>query len=230
MKKKLLWLIPILLLAYVGYVIFFTSYQPTDVALSTYEAAKNYDGYYAFENDQSDIGIIFYPGGRVDERAYAPLAKLLSSQYNVYVSQMPIDLAIFGNNKAAEIIPNHDNINSWYMMGHSLGGVMAAQYAYENESQIDGLILLASYPQATHDFSNSELTILSILGTNDTVLNPYELEQSMKLLPPSAFKYIEGGNHGQMGNYGEQKRDSNATITSEEQQQIIFDFILKEIS
>jgi hypothetical protein len=41
-------------------------------------------------------GFIFYPGGRVDARAYAPFAREIAAQgYLVVVTPMPLKLAVF---------------------------------------------------------------------------------------------------------------------------------------
>ena len=44
---------------------------------------------------------------------------------------------------------------------------------------------------------------------------------------PSSYKElcIDGGNHGNFGNYGQQKGDGKAEITAEKQQQITADTI-----
>ena len=67
------------------------------------------EGYYYFTtNPQLSIsmprekGIIFYPGGKVDEVAYAPLmVEFARAGYDLYVVKMPAKLAIFGANAAA---------------------------------------------------------------------------------------------------------------------------------
>ena len=61
--------------------------------------------------------------------------------------------------------------------------------------------------------------MLSIVGSNDGVLNRDKYEQAHELLPDSARELvIEGGNHAYYGNYGEQANDGQADITREDQQ------------
>lgn len=73
---------------------------------------------------------------------------------------MTLDLAILSPNKAADIIKDYSNIESWAIGGHSLGGVMAANYALK-DNNIDGLVFYASYPQGD-ELGDSDLKVLSI--------------------------------------------------------------------
>ncbi len=230
MKKKLLWLIPIILLVVIYQLIFNSSYQASNEALGIVLEATLSKDYMAFIPDDADqTGIILYPGGKVEYEAYAPLMKALSEQgYSTFIVDMPLDLALFGNNKASTIIEEHPTLSKWYMMGHSLGGVMAAQYTYENSDQIEGLILLASYPQDKHDFKNIDMKVLSILGELDGLVDTETFENSKLLLPDDAtFVILDGANHGQMGSYGKQKNDIEATISPEEQLYTVIESIME---
>ena len=49
----------------------------------------------------SDVAVIIYPGGRVDPYAYEDLCRSLAEEgIPVIVAEMPMDLAIFGINRA----------------------------------------------------------------------------------------------------------------------------------
>lgn len=72
---------------------------------------------------KSDVGIIFYPGAKVENTAYLPLLKHLTSNgYNCYLLKMPFNMAIFNKNAANKIIEQYPNIKHWYICGHSMGG------------------------------------------------------------------------------------------------------------
>src|SRR5512136_423216 len=95
----------------------------------------------------ASTGFIIYPGGRVDFRSYAPLAHSIAADgYLVVIPLMPLNLAVFGVGTANDVLKFYPNINSWAIGGHSLGGTMAAQFAYENPAKIKGLVLWAAYP------------------------------------------------------------------------------------
>jgi hypothetical protein len=128
------------------------------------------------ESDAS-IGIIFYQGGKVDEKAYELfLLKLASNDLFIVNVKMPFNLAVFGSNRALDVIEKYQDIDTWYLMGHSLGGAMASSFAAQNPNLIEGLILLSAY--ASSDLSNTELSMLSIYGSNDGVLSMDEVENT----------------------------------------------------
>lgn len=163
-------------------------------------------------------GIIFYPGGKVEAHAYAPLLQNLASEgYLTVIYQMPYNLAILKPGAADTVMKHFPEIQNWYIGGHSLGGVAASSYASKNADKLAGYFALASYPSS--DLSEQPLNMLSIYGTNDEVLN-YKNYEKYKVNAPENAKYveIEGGNHAFFGNYGAQKGDGQATISREEQQ------------
>jgi len=174
-------------------------------------------------------GFILYPGGRVDFRSYAPLAKAIAAEgYLVVITKMPLNLAVFGVNTANEVIASYPQINAWAIGGHSLGGTMAAQFVYENPSKIRGLVLWAAYPASGTDLSNNILMVTTIYGSNDGLVSSAQIDDSMKLLPLSTERVeIAGGNHAQFGWYGDQSGDNPATITREQQQTQILNATLK---
>ena len=168
------------------------------------------------------IGFIIYPGGRVDFRSYAPTAHAIAAEgYLVIIPQMPLNLAVFGVGTANDVIGHYPNISSWAIGGHSLGGTMAAQYAFENLSKIKGLALWAAYPASGIDLSKSNLLVTTIHSSNDGLVSTAQIDDSLKLLPPSTVRVeIAGGNHAQFGWYGDQAGDNAATITREAQQNL----------
>ena len=141
-------------------------------------AVQKSDDYYLFldEKKETDKGIIFYPGGKVDEVAYAPLLLELAEQgYEVYLVKMPAKLAIFGMNAAEDIIEEAAHIEEWTMMGHSLGGAMAASFSASHDEEVDALVLLAAY--STEDLKNLDIDVYSFYGSEDKVLNMEKYER-----------------------------------------------------
>jgi hypothetical protein len=165
-------------------------------------------------------GLIIYPGGRVDPRAYAPIANTIAAQgYLVVIVPMPLNLAVLGSNSAASVIQAYPDIDNWIIGGHSLGGSMAALYADKHRDQIDGLALWASYPADSNDLSNSTIKVTSIYGTQDGLATMDKIDASRELLPSdTTWLPIEGGNHAQFGWYGDQSGDKPATISRQDQQ------------
>ena len=175
-------------------------YQPTDVT--------------------PDTGLIIYPGGRVDPRSYAPLARDIARRgFLTVIVPMPLNLAVFAPGSARQVIDAYPQIENWAIAGHSLGGAMGAKFAFDNPELLDGMALWASYPASNNDLSTTDLDVSSIYGTLDSVADPEKLAYSKALLPADTqWVPIEGGNHAQFGWYGPQPGDSPATISREEQQ------------
>lgn len=169
------------------------------------------------ENPHS-TGFIFYPGGKVDAEAYAQLAHGLADEGILSVIvKMPFDLAVFNSGGAGSVIDAHPEIKTWIIGGHSLGGVMAADYAAKDD-RISGVVFLASYPNT--DLSASGLKALSLTASNDGVLNRGKYDEALRFFPRDTIFYeIEGGNHAGFGSYGAQDGDGGAAIPPAKQQE-----------
>jgi pimeloyl-ACP methyl ester carboxylesterase len=166
-------------------------------------------------------GLVLYPGGRVDPRSYAPSAREFAAQQGalVIIAPMPLNLAIFAPERATEIIRAFPAIEHWAIGGHSLGGAMAARYAYRNPEQVDGLVLWAAYPAAGDDLSGQQIEVVSVYATRDGLTTADEITASRALLPANTrWVAIEGGNHAQFGWYGPQDGDNEASISRAAQQ------------
>lgn len=184
-----------------------------------------------FTPKSPECGIIFYPGGKVEYTAYAPLMKELAREgvFCVLV-KMPFNLAVFDINAADDVIEEYTNITEWYVGGHSLGGSMAASYASKNADKLEGLILLAAF--STVDLNDSGLNVMQITAREDEILWD-NMEEVKKYQPnlPDDFKQlcIEGGCHAYFGSYGEQKGDGKPWITPDEQIKQTVSFIMTNL-
>lgn len=236
LKKILISMLLIVVLAFTGFFIYTLDYYRADeTALSALTANQGVfiqvnRNLISFKpSDSSDIGIIFYPGGKVEHTAYAPLCKELANNNNhVFLVKMPFNLAVFGIRRADDIINANPEITRWYIAGHSLGGAMASQYASENNQLIEGIILLGAYSSA--DLSKTDTNMLSIYGSEDKILNQDSFIRTQSNNPPIAIYHeIVGGNHAYFGSYGEQNGDGMASISPSEQRmettEAILDFI-----
>ena len=98
---------------------------------------------------------------------------------------------------------------------------MAAEYAKNNEKNLDGLIMFASYPADYKDFVDFPIPILTIIGSRDP--GAPKQEEFYEAIADSANLFvIEGGNHRQYADYSFQNDDGIATISvAEQQDQII---------
>ena len=221
-KKRLLIPAAVLLALIAAFLCYTGVYYHADetaeaALLSDGEVRVSKEGWgWFFDGPSSESALVFYPGAKVEETAYAPLCRRLAEAgMDVYLVKMPFRLAFVGANRAGRIIGGgHAH---WYIGGHSLGGVLAAAYAAKNPDQLDGLILLASYSAAKVD---DGLPTLLICGSEDAVLDPEAYRKNRANVSPAAAELvIAGGNHAQFGSYGVQKGDGEASVSPEAQQE-----------
>lgn len=167
------------------------------------------------KNTKATKGFIFYPGAKVEPMAYAPLCRQIAKEgYLVVIVPMPLNFAIFDPNKGEDVIKVYEDINTWAIGGHSLGGVMASSLAAKQD-KIKAVALYASYPQGD-ELEFTDKKVISIYGSNDGVAK-LENVKNAKLPEGSMFYEIRGGNHAGFGDYGDQSGDNEATIDREEQ-------------
>ena len=187
------------------------------------------DDVIAFVPEDAIAGLIFYPGGKVEYTAYAPLLHGLAEEGVLCVlCRMPCNLAVLAPDAAEGLQENFLEIEKWYIGGHSLGGSMAAVHVAEHADEYSGLILLAAY--STKDLSSLGLHVLSVYGTEDGVLNMEKYTNNLTNLPSGRKEcIIEAGCHAQFGSYGKQDGDGTPGISGEEQRQITIEAIMELI-
>jgi pimeloyl-ACP methyl ester carboxylesterase len=164
------------------------------------------------------LGLVLYPGGKVPPAAYAPQAReIAAAGYLVVIVAVPLNLAVFDIDAAADVLHEHPDIRTWALGGHSLGGSMAAQFIDSHPGSVRGLVLWASYSAA--DLSDDAIDVASIFGTLDHGAPTFTSQGNLaKLGSRVVLTPIDGGNHEQMGWYTGQPDDPPATISRTEQQ------------
>ena len=170
-----------------------------------------------FVPEDPTAGLIFYPGGKVEYTAYAPLLRACAENGILCaLVQMPGNLAVLDANAADGLQEAYPEITTWYIAGHSLGGAMASNYAAAHAEDFDGLILLAAY--STKDLTGTPLRVLSVYGSEDGVMNRESYEKNRANLPADTTEVVlDGGCHAQFGSYGPQDGDGIPTISGKEQ-------------
>lgn len=195
----------------------YTSQQDGDTLVFLPEGT---DGTVLDGSGPDDAGLIFYPGGKVEYTAYAPLMEAFAERGVLCILvEMPGNLAVLDVNAADGYQEEFPEIEHWYVGGHSLGGSMAASYAAKHAGDLDGLLLLAAY--STADLNGTGLDVLSVYGSEDGVLNMSKYDEYRQNLPEDTTTemVIEGGNHAGFGDYGAQEGDGEAAVNGEKQRE-----------
>ena len=156
----------------------------------------------------SNTALIFYPGAKVEAIAYLPLLdQIRRTGVTCILVDMPFHMSIFDSDAAQDVMDQFPDVEHWYLAGHSMGGAMASQFASKHPQQVDGLILLGAYLYGDYPVEQT-LTVYGSL--NQSVEDKLDYTENVV--------EIQGGNHAQFGNYGPQKGDLPADISSQEQQ------------
>ena len=214
----------VLVAVFVAFGVYVGAYYHADEAVKEYlnrgaGAVKLEETSYGWflDGPSDENAMVFYSGAKVDEAAYIPiLYRFAEEGMDVCLVKMPFHLAVFGIDKADEVMAQYDYEN-WYIGGHSLGGAMGASYAAGHADEVRGVVLFAAYATKKLDDSLKEIVVY---GSEDGVLRLSKLEEGRTFAPKQYFEHvIEGGNHAQFGNYGEQKGDGRALISAQEQQE-----------
>jgi pimeloyl-ACP methyl ester carboxylesterase len=227
---------------------FSCSYLPTDEDLAdTIDYIETPDHLYLSSgNVQDSVGFMFLPGGLVDPHAYLTLMqKVAGDSIPVVIPKFSANLGILELSKYRSLMNKYPDIGTWYIGGHSLGGIVALNAIKNDPERFMGLILLGVYPSESFAISDWDKNVLSIYAENDQLSTVEEIENGVSLLPPANFitdidaldtlnsalpqtiyYYIQGGNHSQFGDYGSQEGDGIAQISREEQHQQVYDAIM----
>lgn len=173
------------------------------------------------KDGESDIGLVFIPGAKVDPWAYAAILQGVAEDGATVVITRPwLNLAFFDLRGLDAFTSAAPDIDMWAVGGHSLGGVRACQLA----ADADALILFGSY--CATDVSDTDLSVLSIAGSEDGLSTPEKIADARHLLPEDAeLVDIPGASHASFGDYGPQAGDGTPTISDDEMHQTVTDLI-----
>ncbi len=225
-------LLILLIFAGVGLYIFADDYyRPSSIALEALNSTEEISyveegGDLIFTPKEPQGGVIIYPGGKVSEKAYGYLGqKIARLGYKTIIVKVPFKLSILSNNAGKKYLMDEE-VSRWVVMGHSLGGISASRLVGKNPTNIEALILLASYPDGGTDLKDKLFEVYSLVGDKDTVINKEQLDSAKARLPENTiYTVIHGGNHASFGNYGTQEGDQLPDIGYDEQQEYVLEAV-----
>lgn len=184
-------------------------------------------GTWAFVPIRSDsispVAFLFFPGALVNPVAYAPLMRAAALEgHAAFIVTLPRRGA-FGGAEDPRVRLRTTRLlqrarTCWVLGGHSRGGAVASQMAFERPDSWSGLILIGTSHPRDVDLSHLTIPATKIVGTRDGLASRPEVEQNRSKLPASTrWVWIEGGNHSQFGWYGFQPGDRRAAIPAARQ-------------
>jgi len=220
----------LLIAALIGFVLWAES--PMRAEAGPLAAADPYEtieqGIVMTPSDPNGTGLVFISGARVEPEAYAAkLSGIVDAGVTVVIVRPILNFAILEYRPLADLeVPD---VDTWYVGGHSLGGVKACQYAADPANEVAGLILFGSY--CASDLAETELPVLTIAAENDGLSTPGKIADAAGLLPPgNTVVTVPGAVHAQFGDYGEQPGDGTPTATDADVSTVITDSLLRFLS
>jgi pimeloyl-ACP methyl ester carboxylesterase len=169
--------------------------------------------------------LLFFPGGGVDPKAYAPTARGLAAKgWTVDLVKLPGGFSSAESRREAAIslgkavMEARSGVSRWVVGGHSMGAAIAARFVFEEPKRFKGMILVATTHPRDFDISTFQGEAVKVYGTEDRVAPQAKSDANKQLLPAKTkWVRIEGGNHAQFGSYGVQPGDGPAKISEEKQ-------------
>lgn len=196
-------------------------FGPHGVALSSFRAARatgrSFDvelHFPATEEAEMLEGehpmVVVIQGGSVEHERYLWMGEHLASRgYIALTPKYPMDLAIFGSNRTHEAIDRAHNLaddgdpilagaidpQAAGVMGHSLGGTVAAKQWARHEDTFGPLIIVSSYPAGGDKVEDRSQPVLSIIGDLDGSADLTKAEEGAERFEQATFAVVQGMNH-----------------------------------
>jgi pimeloyl-ACP methyl ester carboxylesterase len=182
-----------------------------------YTSAEEQDGGLIFTPAQSNgYGITIMHGALIKPQSYAKSAAFFAARgYTVYLPYGPGRMSIAAVDSTARRLNDFD-IEKWFFIGHSMGGMASLEIVAKNPTNILGIALWATAMPA--DYSAIDKPVLFIWGDTDGLLQPERFRLAKENLPKSAtYLTLEGANHKNFAMYSHQFFDFEATLDWMEQ-------------
>jgi hypothetical protein len=150
------------------------------------------------------LGVILYPGASSDPRGYAPiLRRIAAAGYFVVVVPMPLEMAFLAPDRALDAQARYPEIRRWALIGHSLGGAMAARFTHRHPDLVQGLVIWDSYPPESASLADYPRPVWHVHRATLQGDPPASFTAHRHLYPPeSRWVPIRGGIHMYFGAFG----------------------------
>jgi len=172
--------------------------------------------------DPPRMGVIFYPGANCDVRGYAPvLRRIAAAGYFVVDVPMPLEFAFLAPNRALDVQAAYPQISQWAIIGHSLGGAMAASFVYNHPDAVRGLVIWDSFPAPNNSLADFPRPVWHVHRATPEGAPPASFAERRSYFPPSStWVPIPGGIHMYFGAFegGGYVEDWQPSISRQEHQ------------
>ena len=181
------------------------------------------------DEQSMDVGIIIYPGEKIEPKSYANIArKLAQNGYPVSILKLRLNQPDLSFGKGTSLIESKKDIKRWYILAHANGANIAYKDALKIKN-ISGFVFMGAIPEG-NDLNLVNMPVLSIWGTNDGLLDFSKTNEIKKRLPQSADYYmLEGGNSTNFADIELVSGDEEAVVSPSDQQTKTVRQILKFI-
>ena len=170
-------------------------------------------------------GVIFYGGANADIRGYTTVLRRLAEEgFLVVAVRMPLNMAVFAPERALSVMEAYPETQRWVMLGHSMGGAIAGQFAGHHADTVAGLIIWDSYPLASAGLPDSGLRVWHIHRALPDGTPPEKFSAQRDVFPAdSTWVPIPGGNHMNFGGFdgGGYVEDWEPSISRQEQHALV---------
>ncbi len=187
--------------------------------------------------------VVFIQGGAVEAERYSWIGEALAGRGYVSIHpHHPTELALFSSSNGAHVLktarrmsarngsPLTGRISSdrAVVIGHSLGGVVAASLWVNFPEEFADAVILASFPAGGLDPERDgepEDRVVSIVGGEDPRVSVDEAAEGLDQLGGGTLAVVEGVTHYQFGDFvtdAEAEKDGTPGVTFEEAHDRIF--------
>jgi pimeloyl-ACP methyl ester carboxylesterase len=184
----------------------------------------------------ASAGVLFFPGGLVDPRAYVPVVRHVAERgISCAIVKLPRRGAFVQRGDGEVHARAHQAVKELsrpqsVVAGHSKGALFAAEFALANRGVTKGLVLIGSSHPRELNLAALSIPVTKIYATNDGLATPARVRATSANLPVhTRWVLIEGGNHSQFASYGFQPGDRFADIIRAKQQAIVESELLRSL-
>lgn len=173
--------------------------------------------------------MVFLPGARVSPHAYATtFHEIVTDTGLTVILPRPLaNLALADGRSVDDFQALNPDTPITIVGGHSMGGVRACALALHPD--VERLVLMASY--CASDLQETTLTVLSVQGSEDELIDQDELAAARDVMPENYREVtIEGASHASFADYGPQSGDGTPKLSRAEAIEAITTLLVPDLT